>query len=397
MTDCLALSPAQRAATQQPPEAHSPASPGAPGDAAKEIAPHHASAFGDLAPPTSAEQQLALCQIHPVVRREYNLPTPPLKQAADEVLMRVTRRQSSCPFTGAPRFGKTCALNYIERELSEVLPSVLVVKVVAASLRSRSSTTFHDHLFCAFGGQIEPGRPDANRSLRRAAHRLVVQANDARANQIAILVDEFGRLTVDELTYLADVTNLLLEHGIRTTTVAFGSCEMDMLLGTLRLCGRKDLIGRFLSAIVPFQGVRSEEKLGQILAAYDDPDVAEFPPGSGWSLARFFWPTAWETGHRLADQHKQAWRAFAAVGRQQKSFQIGAEYWSLAIEHVLTTTMNFHVPTAPVGGDIWEQAVEQSGFVHTLNVTYTPSKPAAQPESKPARPSRGGKAREVQT
>jgi hypothetical protein len=283
---------------------------------------------------------------------------------------------------GDPRFGKTCALNYIEAELREVMPTVLVVKLVAASLRSRSSCTFHDHLFAAFGGQIGPGRADGSRSLRRAAHRLVVQAHDKRCDQVVILVDEFGRLTVDELTYLADVTNLVQEHNIRTTTVAFGSCEIEMLRDTLRLCGRTDLIGRFMSGVMQFQGLRSETDLSEVMQAYDDPEVAQFPPGSGWSLTRFFWPTAWDTGHRLSHHCKHAWKAFADAAKPEKLFQIGAEYWSLAIEHVLTTTMNFHLPTSPVSAEIWPRAVEQSGFAHTLGVTYFPSRSGSTTSSR---------------
>jgi type II secretory pathway predicted ATPase ExeA len=341
-----------------------------------------ASTSANLTPPTSVAEQLALCPIHPVVRRQYNLPTSPLKQAGDEVLMRVARRQAACPFMGDPRFGKTCALNYIEAELHEVMPAVLVVKLVAASLNSRSSCTFHDHLFSACGGHIGPGRADGSRSLRRAAHRLVVQAHDSGSDQVVILVDEFGRLTVDELTYLADVTNLVQEHHIRTTTVAFGSCEIEMLRDTLRLCGRTDLIGRFMSGVMQFQGLCSEAELTEVMQAYDDPDIAQFPPGSGWSLTRFFWPTAWDAGHRLSHHCKHAWKAFADAAKPDKLFQIGAEYWSLAIEHVLTTTMNFHLPTNPASAEIWPQAVEQSGFAHTLGVTYFPSRSSSTANSR---------------
>jgi hypothetical protein len=111
-----------------------------------------------------------------------------------------------------------------------------------------------------------------------------------------------------------------------------------------------------------FQGLRSETELAEVMQAYDNPEIAQFPPGSGWSLTRFFWPTAWDAGHRLSHHCKHAWKAFADAAEPEKLFQIGAEYWSLAIEHVLTTTMNFHLPTNPVSAEIWPQAVEQSGL-----------------------------------
>ncbi|MES2251125.1 MAG: ATP-binding protein [Pseudomonadota bacterium] len=327
----------------------------------------------DLLPPATEQEQLAMSFRHPVALRQYSLPTPPLKEAADQAFMRVMRRQAFCPFIGDPRFGKTCALNYIFSELQETAPTALVVKVVAACLRSRTPSSFHDYLFSTFGGQVEPGRPKSHQSLLRAAHRLLIQAHDAQADQVVLLVDEFGRLTVDELTYLADLSNVLMEHRIRTTTVAFGSCEMESLLSALQLSGRRDLIGRFLSGIMSFKGISSAEQLGEVMHAYDDPEIAEYPPGSGWSLTRFFWPTAWTAGHRLAHFHKDAWRAFSATAGHSK-MQIGAEYWSSAIEHALTTTMSFHLPTAPVNFEIWKDAVHQSGFVDTLNMSQLPER-----------------------
>ncbi|MDE2434578.1 MAG: hypothetical protein KGN37_17250, partial [Burkholderiales bacterium] len=47
----------------------------------------------------------------------------------------------------------------------------------------------------------------------------------------------------------------------------------------------------------------------------------------------------------------------------------GAEFWSSAIEYVLTTQMSFHSAVGPMETAIWREAVFESGFEDALALT----------------------------
>lgn len=320
-------------------------------------------------PPKNSAEQSQMALKHPVSRRMYCLPTPQISLAANRVLSRVSRRLSSCPFVAYPRFGKTHALKYISEELAQNCKNTFVIKLICERNESRSSRIFHNYLFETSGGVVERVRRDAASALMRLVRRWAVEAAECEADHIALLLDEFQRLTVEELTYLADLVNQAAELGLRVTTVAVGSIEMLSMRELLSALGRQDLIGRFFLGLAPFQGVSSVDDLREVMTAYDDVKIAEFPEGSGWSFSQFFFPQAFDLGWRLAKCAPLLWEQFRRVNRKRGNLEVGAEFWSSAIEYVLTTQMSFHSAVGPMETAIWREAVFESGFEDALALT----------------------------
>lgn len=326
-----------------------------------------------MKPPTSRDEQLRLCASHPVVRRNYFIPSPPLKRASDLVLQRVSLRRTSCSFVAVPRFGKTHATRFITNEIASALPDVYVVRMVCEKIGAQRPKAFHDFVFESSGGLIERVRRDASSALMRVVRRWTIEAVSAKATHIALIADEIQRMTPDELTYLADITNKVLDESeLRITTIAFGSPEMVYLRDALCALRRQDLIGRFFSGLTSFEGLQSKEELREVMHAYDDPDSAEFPPGSGWSFSRFFFPTAYQLGWRLHKSAPMLWDAFQSTAQKFKRWELGAEYWSAAIEFVLTHYMDFDDALGPTEAQVWTAAAEDCGFAESLNATYFP-------------------------
>jgi hypothetical protein len=326
-----------------------------------------------LRAPGSREEQLKLCALHPVVRRNYFIPSPPLKRASDLVLQRVSLRRTSCSFVAVPRFGKTHATRFIAKEIASTFPDVYVVKMVCEKIGAQRPKAFHDFVFESSGGLIERVRRDASSALMRVVRRWTIEAVSAKANHIVLIADEIQRMTPDELTYLADITNKVLDESeLRITTVSFGSPEMVYLRDALCALRRQDLIGRFCSGMTAFEGLQSKDELREVMQAYDDPDVAEFPPGSGWSFSRFFFPTAYQLGWRLHKNAPMLWDALQGTAQKFKRWELGAEYWSAAIEFVLINYMDFDDAVGPVEEQVWTAAAENCGFAESLNATYFP-------------------------
>lgn len=325
-----------------------------------------------MLPPRSQSEHTDMLERHPVSLRDYKIPTPPLQRAADEVIARVALRQACCPFVGVPRFGKTSAMSYIADELKSSFPKAYVLHLTLPSMTSQSASVFHDFMYELIGGYRDSARNGPRSALLRAARLIMTSAQSAKATQIVFVFDELQRLTVDQLTYLADLINEISLTNFRVTVVATGSLEMKSRAHALQTEGRVDLIGRFFADIQPFEGIETIDELREVMAAYDDPEIAEFPPNSGWSFSRFFLPTAWNSGWRLSDGAPALMDAFKIHARPAKKFQIGAEYWSLAIERVLQEVADFHRPSGPED-KLWQDAVAGSGFAAALNVTYFPT------------------------
>jgi hypothetical protein len=326
-----------------------------------------------LRAPGNREEQFKLCALHPVVRRNYFIPSPPLKRASDLVLQRVSLRRTSCSFVAVPRFGKTHATRFITDEISSTLPDVYVVRMVCEMIGAQRPKAFHDFVFESSGGLIERVRRDASSALMRVVRRWTIEAVSAKATHIALIADEIQRMTPEELTYLADITNKVMDESeLRITTVAFGSPEMVYLRDTLCALRRQDLIGRFFSGLTSFEGLQSKDELREVMQAYDDPECAEFPPGSGWSFSRFFFPTAYQLGWRLNKSAPMLWDALQAKAQKLKKWELGAEYWSAAIEFVLTNYMDFDDAVGPIEEQVWTAAAEDCGFAESLNATYFP-------------------------
>lgn len=316
-------------------------------------------------PPRTGAEQLEMASSHPVLTKSYILPTKPLRRAIDTSFQAIKQRRPNCGFVGLPRYGKTWAWRCLKEELRERMPQAFVVPLICEQMRSQSSTRFHNWVFECAGGH--PDKKASETASLRAARQWATLALSRGSMQLVLLCDEFQRLTVDEMTYLSDLCNLVTEIGVRVTTIAF--CTMEILYerDALVTCDRHDLVSRFLNNLELFEGFKSEADLRDLLESYDDPDVADYPKGSGWSFYRFFFPAAWRAGHRLTDSTRDLWTSFHAIAKDvrpgtRSEMRLGAEALTLAIEDAMVTHMNFDSPHNLLTPEAWKHSILSTGF-----------------------------------
>src|SRR3546814_241168 len=106
------------------------------------------------------------------------------------------------------------------------------------------------------------------------------------------------RLSDTDLEQLLAIHNALRMERISMTTVSFAQPEIKERVTGLMTRRQHQLIARFLSEPLIFEGCSSPQELEAILDAYDT--RSEYPEGSGWSYTRFFLPDAYSCGFRLA-------------------------------------------------------------------------------------------------
>ena len=88
------------------------------------------------------------------------------------------------------------------------------------------------------------------------------------------------------------------------------------------------VVSRFMVHELAFHGARNAEDCATCLQGYD---LQEFPQGSGWAHTRFFFPSAYAAGFRLADEGAAFWYAFDQAHRNTllpQALEIGMEYFT---------------------------------------------------------------------
>lgn len=312
--------------------------------------------------PKTAADQRKLLPTHPMDLKAYALPTPPIERALALSIDRVKAGLACCGFVGSPRFGKSFAADFVAAELRETFSDARIIKLGCRLDMSRSPAALCDWFSTQSDGPSlrTRGKIDPMVSLSR---RWIAETFSMGARKIVLVVDEIGRLNQDQLTTLADITNVINREGVRVTSIVFGSMETVALKNSLLHTGRTDLIGRFLSRLHQFDGIRSSQELGTLMAAFDDPEVADFPRGSGCAFSQFYLPTYYAHGWRLESCASVLWDEFKAM-EPRKGLEIGAEYVFTAIEYFLKRSMTCARETLNLA--VWKVAVFESGFADAV-------------------------------
>lgn len=140
------------------------------------------------------------------------------------------------------------------------------------------------------------------------------------------------------MSFIVSVNDIVCREGVKWLDEGLGH-----LRTSLKHQARGDVLGRFLSRIYAFEGIRSAAELCEVMRAYDDARLRDYPDGSGISFTQFFLPGAFRAGWRLSSCATQCWGEFCRVAKDHLSstgdvqrLQVGMEWVASSIQHVLT-------------------------------------------------------------
>jgi hypothetical protein len=328
-------------------------------------------------PRTAAELDEQLRQ-HPMRRKTYKCVTPVLTRTMQIVTHAVLYRWRSCVFVGPSRVGKTYAKEYVANRLRESFPDIYLIEYSCNTWSKPSVDKFCISLFQEDGptshdpdmGQTQ----DARIALARNWH---ARAMSKGADHLVLVLDEFGNLKAHELQCLAEILNACHELHLRSTVIAFGTWTLLPLKNSLLASGKDYLVARFLSILIRYEGVESLDDVEAVMHGYDDALLAEYPPKSGWSFARFFFPANWQGGWRLRNEAERLWNAFGDVvapAKKKERLSICMESVTSAIETALIDNRSIEFVPTPFDHDDWAYAVAKAHFVDSLGYSYIRSK-----------------------
>lgn len=322
--------------------------------------------------PRPSAADLKLLSAHPVVCNQAHLPTPSIQRAYAEIAEAVAERDAGVSFVAFSRFGKTFAISVLADQLAAAFADVPVLCTNATEHTIFSEATFYSELLQ--GCTRAPVGPGKARDLRNKLVRFLWTLAESRgSDRIVLFVDEAQNWTEPELTALRDISNdLALFADVVLLVNLFGAPSLANTRAALLQAGRTDLVGRFMVRQYEFQGITSVSDFSETARCYDDVEISEYPPGSGVSFSEFFMPVAFRDGWRLEKEAPVVWESFQKAARPHGGVkQIGMKWIAVSIRRFLMAQSEWDRAGFRGDGEMWGKAIDRSGFVQTLGVTYS--------------------------
>lgn len=274
----------------------------------------------------------SLLAFHPVLEREYTLPTPMMQRTYSIIRERVWARRTGIVFYASPRMGKTRCAMAIKELISAEFPRIYVT-LLSARRSSRPTDAHMFRLILEAENHALSGRATADVLFDNARSDIRVKISGTGGVQYVLLIDEMQLLNDTDLQQLVCFHNGLELANIKMTTISFAQPEILHRRSALMTSNDRQIIARFLSEPLPFEGCSSRTELALLLKAYDV--ASEYPESSGWSYTRFFFPLAFREGFRLEHYAAPIWRVLTQAAGLGSNGMIPMEHICLTIEHLL--------------------------------------------------------------
>lgn len=311
-------------------------------------------------------------ELHPVVTDKAKIPTPAVKEAFEVIESAIVHRDPGVCFVAHSRFGKTFGIDVLRETLPQSFPRIPIYSVVAKEHdRPTERSLYTDLLMDCHHGIADSGTAMARRL--RLLNLWLATVQESGGDRLILFVDEAQNWAQEDFTRLRDISNDLALNEFRLITLLFAHPTLLTTRTSLLGLKRTDLIGRFMLHPHLFKTVASPSDLGEVMGCYDDPQVSQFPMGSGISYSQFFLPHEFQAGWRLKNEVGRCWAAFLAeAGKDGGDCQVGMQWIAGAIRNFLYVHWQLEHGGPAGTGQIWTEAVSASGFKYSLKVTQEP-------------------------
>lgn len=283
-------------------------------------------------PSFSAEMREKTLASHPVRGGDYTLPTPMMQRTYALVREQVWARRTGTVFYASPRMGKTRCAIAIRDLLRQEFPNVYVT-LLSTRPSPRPSTSHMLRLILEAESHVLSRRPDADLLFGNAVADIRVKAARIGAKQYVLLIDEMHLLNDVDLQQLVCFHNQLELQDLRMTAISFAQPEILHRRSSLLANNARQIIARFLSDTLQFDGCASEGDFGSLLRSYDL--ASEYPEGSGITYTQFFFPIAYLAGFRLENYRTSMWEALHRAAGSIAAQGVPMEHICLTIEELL--------------------------------------------------------------
>lgn len=288
------------------------------------------------------ERRARMLNEHPIVVRDYTVLTPMISKTYSLVRERVWTRRTGAFLYARPRMGKTRCATILQRLLSVEFPEVHVARLSADQRRASTDIGLVSDLLEAEGLTVKR-RPTYKEMLSRLIVHITTSVSARAGKQFVLLIDEMQMLSEADMRLLLVLHNRLEMSDVAMTTIGFAQPEILEMRSALLATKAFNLIARFLSEPIPFDGCAGREDLATILVAYDG--EKRYPEDSDWTYTRFFLPEAYDSGFRLKDFAELIWPALIEAAKPLGTGTVPMEHLTRTIEHLLLANRKADSPT----------------------------------------------------
>lgn len=252
-----------------------------------------------------ASERDRLIRNHPLVIQRYSILTPMVQRAYSLLRERVWMRHSGVFMYAASRMGKTTCAEMVKALLLGEFVDRFVIYHIAD--RHRSASFMRDLVVSA--GLPIPEKISYSVLMEKFLIHIMAQALSLNGSHFVLIIDEMQNLSLEQYGVLQVIHNRLAEKGISMTTIGFAIPEIMHRRQLLFDSNATNLVARFLSEPIQFDGCQSSADFQSILNQFDY--VKVYPENSGWTYTQFFLPQAYHAGFKLCLNHQAIWGALA--------------------------------------------------------------------------------------
>ncbi|MEB2493833.1 ATP-binding protein [Peribacillus frigoritolerans] len=301
---------------------------------------------------------------HPVENGSYLIATNEIERLFDAICQWVDNRAPGAIVYGRPRLGKSKAIDYIMKILPDEYKKKLpVYKIICRHYKIPNEGVFFEDLLKDIGHNLAfSGKANIKRD--RLTRFLIEQGERSQQHRIVLFLDEAHRLHELHYGWLIDVYNELDRVGIQLTIILVGQNELLYQRSAFIQAKKAQIIGRFMVHEYEFTGIQYIDDLRPCLSGYDHD--SEYPLGSGWSYGRYFFPEAFNNGHRLEHCAEELMGVFNDLRRKAgltKPVEIPMQYLTLTVEYAIRKFGANGKNVDWLTTNCWEEAILNSGYV----------------------------------
>ncbi|RSK49682.1 ATP-binding protein [Bacillus canaveralius] len=300
---------------------------------------------------------------HPIKQGDYILDTIAIKDLSEEVLKWIHMRNSGAIIYGAPRLGKTFAIEYLKRVFDMKYKTEFATFLIKSEkVKISNEDRFFTKLLYEVGHSLyKVGKAHAKKE--RLINYLLEKGEQSTRNQIVWFYDDAQRLGEYEYEWLMDIYNELQSFGITLTILLTGQEELKHRRN-LYLSTSKQIVGRFMIYEKQFYGMKKIDELAFLLEGYDS--VSEYPENSGCSYTKFFFPEAFIAGYRLEKEASLIWNIIQSLRMElglKKKMELPMRDVIAIINYVLIKFGDTEQSTYWPNEHIWREGVMESGYL----------------------------------
>ncbi|MFA6062938.1 MAG: ATP-binding protein [Gallionella sp.] len=308
-------------------------------------------------------RELTSIQNHPALTGQYRIPTTSILEFMDIIIEWINNRNPGGIVMGQQRHGKSCAIEYITKNLAFQLGSPVSIFSFECKKHQKESENrfFEDMLIKIKHKATSTGSPSKKRAR---LVEYILEKTQAEKGYMVIIMDEAQKMMLEYYEYLADFHNDIVSAGFSPLFILVGQPELINMKSSLRGAKKSQIIGRFMLREHYFHGLTDLDAVKGATYAYDT--QTEYPENSECSYSRYFFPDAYENGWRLSSEAERIKRGFdnARIKNQLSiSSDIPMQYFCTSVENFFRKFHDQDNPEFQGTDAIWNELIRKSGYV----------------------------------